>query len=204
MLVLAGDLTNRGTAREAEILAEELVSFHLPTVGVLGNHDLECGEEREVTRVLCQAGVILLDEEPHEVCGIGFAGNTGFCGGFDRHMLAPFGEALIKRFVRETVDASLKLESGLARLRTERKVAVTHYAPIRQTVEGEPLEIYPFLGSSRLAEPLDRYQVDLALHGHAHHGAHEGRTLGGVPIYNVAYPLMRTLSPEQPFFLIEL
>jgi len=205
VLALCGDVTNRGRAREAEALAEELVAAcKIPVVAVLGNHDFECGEHEEVRNILCHAGVSLLEDNPCEVHGIGFAGVTGFCGGFDRHALAPFGEDLIKRFVRETVDETLRLESGLARLRTQYKVAVLHYAPVRDTVEGEPPEIFPFLGSSRLAEPIERFEVTAVVHGHAHSGTFQGKTLSGVPVYNVAYAIMQRVSPERPYLVLEL
>ena len=203
ILALCGDLTNRGLPREAELLADELHRLRLPTVAVLGNHDVECGHQDEVTKILCGAGVVMLDEEPHEVMGVGFAGVKGFCGGFDQHELSHFGEDMIKRFVRESVDEGLRLESSLMKLRTRHKVAVLHYAPIRETVVGEPPEIFPFLGSSRLAQPLDRFAVDVAVHGHAHHGSHRGTTTGGVPVYNVSYAIMQNLHPEQPYLLLE-
>jgi Icc-related predicted phosphoesterase len=204
ILVLCGDLTNRGLAREAQVVAEELVTCKLPVVGVLGNHDMESGEQEEVTKILCQAGVSMLEDQPCEIQGVGFAGVVGFCGGFDRNALAPFGEDLIKRFVHETIDQALQLESALARLRTQHKLAVLHYAPIRDTVEGEPPEIFPFLGSSRLEEPVDRYEVSAAVHGHAHGGAPQGKTRSGVPVYNVALPLMRRVNPEQPYLVLTL
>jgi Icc-related predicted phosphoesterase len=204
ILVLAGDLTRRGRKREAEILVEGLAACRLPVVAILGNHDVECGEEADIIDLLCAAGVKMLDEEPFEVEGVGFAGTKGFCGGFDIHALAPFGEAGIKAFVRESLDEALRLETSLARLRTEHKIAVLHYSPIRATVEGEPPEIFPFLGSSRLADPLDHYHVTAAVHGHAHHGSPQGSTLGGVPVYNVAFPLMQRLDPERPYRILEL
>ncbi|HLJ67878.1 MAG TPA: metallophosphoesterase [Chloroflexota bacterium] len=204
VLILAGDLTNRGLPREAEVLVEGLSHARIPVVGILGNHDFESGQQDQILRLLCDAGTVMLDEEPHEVGDVGFAGVKGFCGGFDQHALAPFGEDAIKQFVRETVDDTLRLESGLSRLRTRHKIVVLHYAPIRRTVEGEPLEIYPFLGSSRLADPLDHFDVTAAFHGHAHHGSPEGATSRGVPVYNVALPLMRELDPGRPFRILEL
>lgn len=204
ILVLSGDLTNRGLTREAEALVSELQSFcSIPVVAVLGNHDYECGRHEEVKKIFCRAGIHMLDVEPVELMGVGFAGVKGFCGGFEQRMLAPWGEDVIKRFVQEAVDETLRLESDLARLRARHKVAVLHYSPIRRTVEGEPPEIFAFLGSSRLAEPLDRFQVDVAFHGHAHRGTHEGQTLGGIPVYNVALPLMKETSPDRPYKLCE-
>jgi Icc-related predicted phosphoesterase len=204
VLVLCGDLTNRGLPSEAMLVAEELARRKYPVIGVLGNHDYESGQAQEVERILCSAGVIMLDDEPREVLGIGFAGVKGFCGGFDTHELARFGEDMIKQFVHESVEEALRFESALSKLRTESKVAVLHYAPIRQTVEGEPLEIYPFLGSSRLANPIDRYGVTVTVHGHAHHGAHAGSTITGVPVYNVSYSLMHGMNAEQPYLVLNL
>jgi Icc-related predicted phosphoesterase len=135
---------------------------------------------------------------------VGFAGTKGFCGGFDRHALAPWGESTIKEFVRETIDEALKLESGLGRLRTPHRIGVLHYAPVRATVEGEPPEIFAFLGSSRLAEPLDRFEVDACVHGHAHNGSFEGRTAKGIPVFNVAMSIMRARDAEHPYHVIEL
>jgi Icc-related predicted phosphoesterase len=203
VIVLAGDLTNRGLPEEAEVLAAETHGLTVPVLAVLGNHDYECDHVDEVKKILCDAGIHMLEDEPFEMDGVGFAGVKGFCGGFGTHMLAPWGEKMIKSFVQEGIEEAVRLESGLARLRTERKVAVLHYAPVSQTVEGEPLEIWPFLGSSRLADPLARYDVAVAFHGHAHNGAHEGRA-GDVPVFNVAQAIMQRLNPEQPFLLYEV
>lgn len=204
VLALAGDLTNRGTPREAEVLAEDLhAACQVPVVAVLGNHDYECGHQDDVVRILRGAGVTILDTEPCEIQGVGFAGAKGFCGGFDGHALAPWGEEMIKRFVRETLDEVMILESSLAKLRTEHRVVVLHYAPVRGTVEGEPAEIFPFLGSSRLAEPVDRLGASAVIHGHAHRGSHEGRTLRGTPVYNVAEHIMRLKNEERPYLVLE-
>ena len=206
VLLLCGDLTDYGLVEEAHILAADLNStVRIPIVGVLGNHDFESGHEKEVCSILSDAGVKLLDGEAVEIHGIGFAGIKGFVGGFDRGTLGAWGESAVKRFVQEAIDESLKLESALARLRTPRRVALLHYSPIRGTVEGEPLEIYPYLGTSRLEEPIDRYPVDAVFHGHAHSGSPEGRTKGNVPVYNVAMPLLRSVFPERPpFRLVEI
>jgi Icc-related predicted phosphoesterase len=205
VLALCGDLTDGGDPEEAKLVAKELSSVTVPMVAVLGNHDYECGKVAEVSRILEDGGVRVLDGEAHEVLGIGFAGVKGFAGGFGRGALGPWGEPLIKQFVREAVDEALKLETALSRLRTERKVALLHYSPVVGTVEGEPLEIYPYLGSSRLEEPLTRYPVDVVFHGHAHHGALEGRTRGDVPVYNVSMMLLqRTFPSRPPFRVVEL
>src|SRR3954469_648902 len=202
ILALCGDLTDRGDPEEARQMAKALAAVSLPIVAVLGNHDYECGKVAEVTRILCDAGVKLLDGDAYEVLGVGFAGVKGCAGGFGRGALGPWGEPLIKQFVREAVDEALKLETALSRLRTARKVALLHYAPIAATVEGEPREIYPYLGSSRLEEPLSRYPVDVVFHGHAHHGAPQGRTMGDVPVYNVSMMLLQRTYPDRPAFRV--
>jgi Icc-related predicted phosphoesterase len=203
VLVLCGDFTDYGLPEEARILARELTSaVKIPVIAVLGNHDFEGGKADEIARILQEAGVKVLDGEAAEVHGIGFAGVKGFCGGFGRGALGPWGEQAIKTFVQEAVDESLKLEAALARLRTSRRVALLHYAPIRGTVEGEPIEIFPWLGSSRLEEPINRYRVSAVFHGHAHRGTPEGKTSTGVPVYNVAMPLLARTQPDRPPFLI--
>lgn len=204
VLVLCGDLTDFGLPDEAVLLARDLAAAKVPVVGVLGNHDYEGGRQDEIKRILQEAGVMILDGDTTEVHGIGFAGVKGFAGGFGRGTLGPWGEDMVKRFVHEAVDEALKLETGLARLRTRHKIAVLHYAPVRATVEGEPLEILPFLGTSRLEEPLNRYEVAAVFHGHAHNGQPEGRTAQDAPVYNVALPLLRRLTPDQPFRTLTL
>jgi Icc-related predicted phosphoesterase len=206
VLALCGDLTDYGLPEEAHVLVEEMAAAaKVPTVAVLGNHDFESGLQDEVRRIFTEAGVILLDGDACEIRGVGFAGVKGFGGGFGRGTLGAWGEHAVKVFVQEAIDEALKLESALARLRTPQKIAVLHYAPIRATVEGEPPEIFPFLGCSRLEEPLNRYPATAVLHGHAHTGSPEGRTGGGVPVYNVALPLMRRTFPDRPpFRVIEL
>ena len=205
ILVLAGDLTDYGHAEEARALAREVTAtLKIPAVAVLGNHDHESGEQEEIRSILKDAGVVTLDGDTTEVHGIGFAGVKGFAGGFGRRALGPWGEEIIKAFVREAVDEALKLESALARLRNQRLIAVLHYSPVQDTAEGEPREIFPFLGSSRLEEPLLRYPVSAVFHGHAHHGRPEGRTRSGTPVFNVSITLMRELFPERPFRVIEI
>jgi len=205
VLLLLGDLTDYGLADEAAELARELTGgTKIPIIAVLGNHDYEGGAVAEVTRILTEAGVQLLDGESVEVLGIGFAGVKGFAGGFGRGVLGPWGEDVVKRFVHEAVNEALKLESALARLRTETRIALLHYAPVVETVEGEPREIYPYLGCGRLEEPLTRYQVTAVFHGHAHHGKPEGRTANGTPVYNVSMPLLTALNPDQPLRLLDI
>jgi Icc-related predicted phosphoesterase len=205
VLVLCGDLCDYGLPEEAHLLAKELSNLKIPMVGVLGNHDFESGQTEEVIKILCEAGIQMLDGDAVEIKGIGFAGVKGFAGGFGRGALGPWGEEIIKGFVREAVNEALKLESALARLRTEQKIAVLHYSPIQATVEGEPVEIFPFLGSSRLEDPLLRYPVQYVLHGHAHRGTPEGKTANGIPVYNVAMPLLLETYPDRPpFRLLEI
>lgn len=202
VLALCGDMTNLGKPAEAEILAEDLRACRIPVVGVLGNHDFECGHVPEVTQILRQAGLRLLDTQVHEISGIGFAGVKGFAGGFENRMLSAFGEHAIKQFVAEAVNEAMRLENALHSLATERIVVVLHYAPVAATAEGEPEQIFPFLGSSRLAETIDRFPVVAVLHGHAHHGSYAGRTKRGIPVYNCA----RTVAKPggQPYALIEV
>jgi Icc-related predicted phosphoesterase len=204
IFVLCGDLTDYGLPEEARALAREMAVVKIPTVAVLGNHDFESSQQDEMRAILGDAGITFLDGDSTEILGIGFAGVKGFAGGFGRRALGPWGETIIKNFVREAVDEALKLESALARLRNDRRIAVLHYAPIQDTVEGEPLEIFPFLGCSRLEEPLGRYPVTAVFHGHAHHGQPEGRTTKGVPVFNVSMSLMREVFPERPFRLLEV
>lgn len=201
VLVLAGDLTDYGLPEEAKILARDLTTtVKIPIVAVLGNHDYESGQEAELVKILSDAGVKMLDGDTFETHGVGFAGIRGFCGGFGRGALGAWGEPIIKQFVHEAVNEALKLEAALARLHTDHRIAVLHYAPIRETVEGEPLEIYPFLGSSRMEEPLTRFDVKAVFHGHAHKGKPEGTTSKGIPVFNVAYPVLKAAYPDQPAF----
>ncbi|WPG39545.1 metallophosphoesterase [Variovorax sp. EBFNA2] len=204
-LLLCGDLTDYGTEEEARVLAEELGAVHIPIVAVLGNHDYESGTPEVVTSTLAHAGVRVLDGSVCEIEGVGIAGVKGFGGGFGRGALGAWGEPAIKLFVQEALNEAMKLESALAKLRTRRRIALLHYAPVVGTVEGEPVEIYPFLGSSRLEDPLVRYPIDAVFHGHAHRGTPQGRTISGVPVYNVAKPLLQRSRPDAPpFFLYEL
>lgn len=206
VLAMCGDLTDYGLPEEAQILVKELAAAkNMPIVAVLGNHDFESGKEAEVRQILLDAGVTVLDGEACEFFGVGFAGTKGFAGGFGRWALGPWGESAIKGFVNEAVQEALKLESALARLRTEKRIALLHYSPIKATVEGEPLEIFPYLGTSRLEEPLLRHEVTAVFHGHAHSGSFEGTTSSGTPVYNVAMPLFRRKAPESaPFRVLEL
>ena len=201
VLVLPGDLTDYGLAEEAKVLARDLTAtVKIPVIAVLGNHDYESDQPAELVKILSDAGVRMLDGDTFETHGVGFAGVRGFCGGFGRGALGAWGEPIIKQFVHEAVNEALKLEAALARLRTEHRIAILHYAPIRDTVEGEALEIFPFLGSSRLEEPLSRFDVTAVFHGHAHKGKPEGTTTKGIPVYNVAHQVLKSCYPDRPPF----
>lgn len=199
VLVICGDLTDYGLREEAEMLAEDLLAnCAVPVVAVLGNHDFESGHQEEVKEVLTGSGVILLDGDACEFDSVGIAGAKGFAGGFGTGLLAPWGEPMIKAFVQESVDEALKLESALRRLKTQHRVVLLHYSPVVGTVEGEPPEIFAFLGSSRLEEPLARYPVDMVLHGHAHRGRAEATTDGGTPVYNVSAAVLKQVVADAP------
>jgi Icc-related predicted phosphoesterase len=205
VLLLCGDFTDYGLPEEARALVKDITgALRIPVLAVLGNHDYHSGKQEEVAAILNEGGVMVMDGDAHEVLGVGFAGVKGFGGGFGPRALGPWGEEIFKRFVHEAVEEALKLESALARLRTRHRVVLVHYSPVQDTVEGEPLEIYPFLGSSRLEEPINRYHVSAVFHGHAHRGRAEGHTASGVPVYNVSLPLMQRLTPERPFKVLEL
>jgi Icc-related predicted phosphoesterase len=175
-----------------------LAQVKTPILAVLGNHEFESGQQDKVQQILSEVGVVFLDGEAREVQGIGFAGVKGFAGGFGEQALEPWGEESIKRFLPEAIAEALKLESALAKLRTAQRIALLHYSPIQATVMGEPPEIFPFMGSSRLEEPLNRYPVTAVFHGHAHRGTLEGRTRNNVPVYNVAMKLLKHAFPDRP------
>jgi Icc-related predicted phosphoesterase len=205
VLVLCGDLTNYGKTHEAEMLAEDVRGAHIPVVAVLGNHDHECGQPEVIKEHLTQAGARVLDNgESYEIHGVGFAGCMGAMGGFGRYMLSSFGEKSVKDFVHACMEEIMKLETSLRMLRTERAVAVLHYAPVVETLVGEPPEIMPFLGNGRLAETIDRFEnVRAVVHGHAHRGVHQGRTPKGVPVYNCAQ-MVTMAATGRPFALFEV
>lgn len=209
VLLICGDLTDTGDESEAEILAGELKSCSIPVVGVLGNHDHEKGRQKVIRQILQDhRNVHILDGEAVIINDIGFAGVKGFGGGFDGHMLSMFGESAMKAFVQEAVDEALHLDRALARLDQEhpdiKKIALLHYSPVKETIVGEAEQIYPFLGSSRLAEPLTRRKVIAAFHGHAHMGKPEGSVAGGVKIFNVAKPVLLQAGTPGPYFLYEV
>ena len=204
VLVLAGDLTNYGQPAEMEPLVNALVRLRVPTIAVLGNHDYESGKEQELMRMLSAEGIKVLDGSAYERDGVGFAGTKGFVGGFGRGVLTAFGEPEIKTFVRASIDEAMKLERAMSQLRTEKRVVVLHYAPVAATVQGEAQEIFPFLGTSRLAEVVDRHGADLVVHGHAHHGTLEGKTTAGIPVHNVAITLLQQQNPPAVYRVFDV
>jgi Icc-related predicted phosphoesterase len=195
VFLLGGDLTNLGNRAQADALADELASVAVPVVAVLGNHDHHAGEPEVVRRALERVGVTVLEGESTRLrigsCTLGIAGAKGFGGGFAGACGHAFGEAEMKSFMWVTERAALELEASLRELDTDYKVALLHYSPVKETLAGERLEIFPFLGSYRLAEALDRAGADLAIHGHAHNGAQKGLTPRGIPVRNVAMPLIK-------------
>ncbi|AFL54007.1 Icc-related predicted phosphoesterase [Sinorhizobium fredii] len=201
VLVIAGDLTDLGKPAEAELLASDLKYCTVPVVAVLGNHDHQCNAVEEISSILMKAGVHLLDGQAVEIAGIGFAGTKGFVGGFGRHMLGSFGETALKTMVSATVDEAMRLENALRKTSAQHSVVVLHYAPIAETVAGEPEEIYPFLGSSRFAETIDRFHVSAVVHGHAHKGTYKGTTPGGAPVFNVAAHVEKPTG--RPYAILE-
>lgn len=202
VIVVAGDLTDLGKPAEAKLVAKYVQSSSVPVVAVLGNHDHECGAVEEISAILREAKINLLDGTAVEIKGVGFAGVKGFAGGFGRHMLGSFGEPAIKAMVNESVEEAMRLENALRQVRSDRAMVVLHYAPVVETVVGEPAEIFPFLGSSRLAETIDRFPVGVVVHGHAHRGAFEGKTGSGVPVYNVAAHIEKPTG--RPYALLTL
>jgi Icc-related predicted phosphoesterase len=204
-LVLAGDLTDHGLVDEVKTLAEVLTGLRVPCAAVLGNHDFEGGAVKELVRILTEAKVEVLDGD-HAVFDhrLGIAGVKGFAGGFDKAMLQAFGEPVIKAFVQEAVNEALKLEAALAQLEVEKKIVLMHYAPIAETVQGEDLQLRPYLGTTRLAGPCEAFGALAIFHGHAHHGALEGKTPKGIPVYNVAMPLLRKMMDDKRFRVFEL
>ena len=196
VLLLCGDFTDYGLPDEARVLVRELTAaMKIPVIAVLGNHDYESGREADLMRMMTQEGIKVLDGSAYERDGVGFAGTKGFVGGFGRGVLTAFGETEIKTFVRAGIDEALKLERAMSQLRTKKRVIILHYSPIAATVEGEAHEIYPFLGTSRLAEVIDRHGADLVLHGHAHNGKCDGKTSAGIPVHNVAITLLQSQNP---------
>ncbi|MBC7789951.1 MAG: metallophosphoesterase [Anaerolineae bacterium] len=202
VLVLTGDLTRHGLSAEMRVVVGELHDVKIPVVAVLGNHDYEAGEQDEGSTILRGRGIHVLQGDTFLLNEhVGFAGVKGFMGGFGRGTLTAFGEAQTKAFVATALDEVRKLESALRELATPVRVVVLHYAPIAGTVMGEPEVIFPFLGTDRLAEPLDRFQASVVFHGHAHSGSFRGQTAGGVPVFNVALPILRRENSGDSYYL---
>jgi uncharacterized protein len=204
VFVVAGDLTNFGQPEEMEPLLNALVRLRVPVVVVLGNHDYESDKQAELVRMMTAGGIKVLDGSAYERDGVGFAGTKGFVGGFGRGMLTAFGEPEIKTFVRAGIDEAVKLERAMSQLRTAKRVVVLHYSPIAATVDGEAPEIYPFMGTSRLAEVVDRHGADLVIHGHAHNGKPDGSTTTGVPVHNVAITLLQAQDPPRVYRIFDI
>jgi Icc-related predicted phosphoesterase len=204
LLVIAGDLTNYGRPQEMESLLNALVRLRVPIVAVLGNHDYESGQHEQLMQMMTAEGIKVLDGTGYEREGVGFAGTKGFLGGFGRGILTAFGEPEVKTFVQASVDEALKLERALSQLRTGKRVIVIHYAPIGDTIKGEPSEIFPYLGNSRFAEVADRHGANLILHGHAHHGSPDGKTTAGIPVHNVALHILQQQNPPVPYRVFDV
>lgn len=203
VLLICGDITDYGLAEEAELVAADIRAHaRVPVLAVLGNHDFESAQPDAVRSALEGAGVTMLDGEATEVDGVGFAGVCGFGGGFGRRMLNAWGEPLIKSFVQEAIDHAVRLEQALTKLQTDRRVVLLHYSPIRATVEGEDPEIFPFLGSTRLEEPINRFRASAVFHGHAHNGTPDGQTSTGIPTHNVSLPLLTKHDANMPGFRV--
>jgi Icc-related predicted phosphoesterase len=204
ILLLAGDLTDNGLPEEAEVLAKQLKGLGMPVISILGNHDHEGGKPEEIVGILREAGVTILDGTGVEIDTIGIVGTKGFCGGFDENLVQPFGEEAMKSFIRHSIDEALILENALSKLQQcEYKVVLLHYAPIKATLIGEPPELFPFLGTSWLADSIDRRGADLILHGHAHHGSPFGRTKGNIAVHNVSR-FVQIEHTGKPYCMIEL
>jgi Icc-related predicted phosphoesterase len=204
VLVIGGDLTDLGHLEQAEVVLEILGACPIPVVATLGNHDHESGNAAELTRLLEESTIHLLDRSSIVIDSVGFSGVKGFCGGFDQTIANSFGENLFKAWVTEGILEAEALKNELRGLETERRVAVLHYAPIRATVEGEPPEIHAFLGTSRLAHALDEGGATVAFHGHAHRGPFKGKTPCGVPVFNVSVPVLEEEGFERPYHVVEV
>ena len=208
VLIICGDLTYSGTVSEAEVLAEELKACTIPVIFVLGNHDFDQDQEETIINLVKSDNVHLLEGESITIDGVGFAGIKGFGGGFDKFMMPMFGEPLNKKFVQETVNNSLSLEQALVHMESgeevRKKFVLLHYAPISDTIQGEPKEIYPFLGSSRFGNVINNREVEAVFHGHAHYGKLTGETSSGTKVFNVAMPILEKSGYDPPVFIYEV
>ncbi|MCL5962254.1 MAG: metallophosphoesterase [Chloroflexi bacterium] len=196
VLLLGGDLTGIGYVHQARLLADELRGLQIPIFAVLGNHDYNYGRTKEIVSVLSEVGVFVLDGHSAtiQVRGqtVGIAGAKGFAGGFGRAVLMPFGEKSLKRFVAEADKEVQKLDYALSKLGgADFKIVVLHYSPVRETLRGELPEIYPFLGCSKLCDPIRKWGVDFVIHGHSHHGCEKGQIDSAIPVRNVSLTVLK-------------
>jgi len=186
ILILAGDITNVGLEKEMEVLLDELKWFTMPIIAVMGNHDHESNRIELLVRMMSDSGIRVLDGTVCEINGFGIVGTKGFCGGFGQLHVQPFGEQALKSFILTSINEAKRMDNALANLNCRYRMAVLHYAPIKETLKGEEVELYPFLGSSLFADVLDRHCVDVIVHAHAHHGSPYGFTPGRIPVHNVS------------------
>jgi Icc-related predicted phosphoesterase len=202
VLVLAGDLTNRGLIQEMEVLLSELKSLRIPVVAVMGNHDHENGQAELLGKMMEGSGICVLESTACLIEGTEFIGTKGFCGGFDEYRIQPFGEQAIKEFVQAGVREVLSLDDALGKMQGRHRVGVLHYSPIKKTLHGESPELFPFLGSSLIEDAFDRNRADVIFHGHAHHGTPSGETKKGIPVFNVSRFIRK--ADEPPYLVYEL
>ena len=208
ILLIGGELTFTGDEVEAQVLSEELKSCNIPVAVVLGNHDHEKGRQKLIRHIIQNENVHVLEGEFVILGKVGVAGVKGFGGGFDNHMLSLFGEEAMKAFVKEAVNESLNLDRALKRMGEEhegvKQIVLMHYSPVKGTLEGEPEEVFPFLGCSRLEEPLSRHKVNAVFHGHAHKGKIEAVTQYGLNIFNVAWSVLQKAGYDVPVYITEV
>jgi Icc-related predicted phosphoesterase len=203
VLVLPGDLTHKGRIDQMQILLDLLAHVSVPIVAVAGNHDHDSDQQETLVAMLTESGIHVLDASACEIGGVEFVGTKGFCGGFGDLAIHPMGERILKRFLNETVEEAARLEKALEKISTRPVVGVLHYSPIKETLEGEPPELYAFLGSSHLASVFDRHDVDLILHGHTHKGSLQGKTERGTPVLNVCRFVLKRYT-DRSYALIDL
>jgi len=204
VLVLAGDLTDVGKIEEMEVLMDELSHFSLPIIAVPGNHDHEADQTDLLVAMMEWSGIHVLDGASFNIDGIEFIGTKGFCGGFGHLLVQPFGEPALKAFINATIEEVLRFERLLRNVKADHKVAVMHYAPIKETLSGEEPELFPFLGTSLFADVLDAHKVDVVFHGHAHNGSPTGFTKHKIPVYNVSRFVLARSGRTPPYFVFTL
>jgi Icc-related predicted phosphoesterase len=203
VLILAGDLTSKGRIKEARILVEELSEVKIPIVAVLGNHDFHNNNNNQISEVLLQNGIHILDGGCITLKindkTVGFTGTKGFCGGYGHYSIPDFGEQSLRLLVEEIEHEALKIKHGLMNLDTDFKIVVLHYSPTIETLKGENQQIYFFLGGSILSKPIDSLKPDIVFHGHTHYGTEKGFTEGGIPVRNVSMPMIK-----KPYSIVSL